>query len=114
MHGSVSYRSILKGNSHGCHRLFNHMAVRLGSFLLAHRRHIDTGELPARYVREFGYQGRSYRLRIESRGHRYELTPPVPVNVLPGTIHGSVRRPPQGAFPLPETLAARHAEENAE
>jgi hypothetical protein len=34
-HGSVSYRSIVRGTSHGCHRLYNHLAVRLASFVLA-------------------------------------------------------------------------------
>ena len=29
-HGSANYRSILRGSSHGCHRLFNHLAIRLG------------------------------------------------------------------------------------
>ena len=34
-HGSANYRSILRGSSHGCHRLFNHLAIRLGNFVLA-------------------------------------------------------------------------------
>src|SRR5690606_37647570 len=42
-HGSVSYRSILRGTSHGCHRLFNHMAVRLASFVITHRNHVRRG-----------------------------------------------------------------------
>ena len=33
-HGSVDYMSIMQRHSHGCHRLHNHIAVRLMSFVL--------------------------------------------------------------------------------
>jgi hypothetical protein len=36
-HGSVDYMSILRRFSHGCHRLYNMSAVRMFSFILAHR-----------------------------------------------------------------------------
>ncbi len=51
-HGSVNYRSILRGHSHGCHRLFNHLAVRMTSFLLRHRHHVVHGRIPALFSRE--------------------------------------------------------------
>jgi hypothetical protein len=38
-HGSVDYMSIMRRHSHGCHRLHNHIAVRLMSFVLAHSPH---------------------------------------------------------------------------
>ncbi|MEM6956508.1 MAG: hypothetical protein AAF645_12505, partial [Myxococcota bacterium] len=52
VHGSVSYRSITRGTSHGCHRLYNHLAVRVSSFVLAHRDHVRRGRVPASYRRE--------------------------------------------------------------
>lgn len=86
-HGSVSYHSILGGFSHGCHRLFNHLALRLGGFLVRHRNHVVRGQQPVEYQREFLIDGASRSLRVETRGYLYELTPPVPVNVLEGTVH---------------------------
>ena len=42
-HGSVDYMSIMRRHSHGCHRLHNHVAVRLMSFVLKHRPHKRLG-----------------------------------------------------------------------
>lgn len=78
-HGSGSYRSILRGESHGCHRLFNHLAVRLGSFLLRHRAHVRHGMVTERYGRTVELRGHRFVIRASGRGYRYELTPPVPV-----------------------------------
>jgi hypothetical protein len=83
-HGSSNYRSILRGSSHGCHRLFNHLALRLGSFLLAHRQHDRRGLVGEKYLRTVRWKGRAFKLRAEERGYRYEIDPPVPVDVLPG------------------------------
>jgi hypothetical protein len=83
-HGSANYRSILRGNSHGCHRLFNHFALRLGAFVLAHAEHERRGPIDQRYGRTVHWKGRTFRLQAESRGYRYELEPPIPVDVLPG------------------------------
>lgn len=99
-HGSVSYGSILRGTSHGCHRLYNHFAVRLGGFLLAHRDHVRHGSIPVRYQRDVHVEGGTVPLRIRSRGVRYELTPPVPVEVLEGNVRGGVREPSRGFRPL--------------
>jgi len=102
-HGSVSYSSILSGTSHGCHRLFNHQALRLSSFLLAHRRHERVGPDVLGYHRRFEWQGKKLDLAFESRGYRFELDPPVEVDVLPGRIMSDTLAPaaPQ---PLPETM----------
>ncbi|NUP08045.1 MAG: hypothetical protein HOW73_18520 [Polyangiaceae bacterium] len=88
-HGSVSYGSIFEGYSHGCHRLHNHRMVRLASFILAHRKYVVHGPIPVGYVRTFDYQGKEIRLQIDSRGFRYELDPPIQVEVLPGRTLGS-------------------------
>ncbi len=101
MHGSVSYRSILKGNSHGCHRLFNHLAIRLSGFLVNHRDHLTEGKLPVAFMRKVDVEGTSGTLSVTSRGFGYELTPPVPVNVLEGKIKGARKQPLQTAQPLP-------------
>jgi hypothetical protein len=113
-HGSGNYRSILRGSSHGCHRLFNHLAIRLGSFILAHGEHTRHGLTDERYGRVINWHGRVLRLRAESRGYRYELLPPIPVDVLPGrtvrskpapvTPGGGAAPPAPGAQPaLPTT-----------
>ena len=102
-HGSGNYRSILRGSSHGCHRLFNHLAVRLGAFLLGHVDSQPHGPMETRYVRTVSWKGHTFKLRVGTRGFRYELVPPVPVEVLPGRI---VRSRPAGARPAqPETPA---------
>jgi hypothetical protein len=112
-HGSASYGSILRGESHGCHRLWNHLAVRLGSFLLAHRSHVRHGPVDARFSRRVVMPDRSSEmLRIASRGVRFELDPPVPVEVLDGRVVGRVRRVATRPRPLRESLlaAARSSE----
>lgn len=96
VHGSVGYRSIVRGSSHGCHRLYNHLALRLASFLLGHRAHRRHGSLAVRYAKRFNYMGSFINFRITSRGYRYELTPPVRMDVLEGTILGSRRAPVPG------------------
>jgi hypothetical protein len=98
VHGSASVTSIAHGNSHGCHRLFNHLAVRLGGFLLAHRAHERKGEDVQPYRRIVNYRGR-FQARLESRGFLYQLTPPVPVDVLPGRIKSARKVPPRNSAP---------------
>lgn len=116
-HGSVSYRTILRGYSHGCHRLFNHLAVRLTSFLLAHRNHVVHGRIPANFRRELypptddpDAVVQPLTMEITARGYLFELTPPVPVEVLEGNIRGRPKRAPTGFFPLPEDLQAQARE----
>ncbi len=101
IHGSVAYRSILTGSSHGCHRLHNHLAVRLTGFLLAHRRHVRRGSLFIRYSRVLRTRWGPVTFRIRSRGFAYELTPPVDVEVLEGHIVGRRRTPDPRYRPIP-------------
>ncbi|MEM1413930.1 MAG: peptidoglycan-binding protein [Myxococcota bacterium] len=104
IHGSVSYRSIGSGTSHGCHRLNNHLAVRLSGFLLRHRPHVRHGSLRVRYRRRVVTRGGPLTFAITSRGYRFELTPPIPVNVLEGDVAGRAPRPITGFRPLRENL----------
>ncbi len=113
-HGSVSYDSIHQGSSHGCHRLHNHRAVRLAEFLLRHRRHVRRGAEPFPFGRTFALAGKRIELDFGSRGYRYELTPPVPVEVLPGRILGKARRALGVSFQLPANLAQKFMAEMAE
>ncbi|HEY6039291.1 MAG TPA: peptidoglycan-binding protein, partial [Kofleriaceae bacterium] len=85
-HGSASVTSIVNGTSHGCHRLYNQLAVRLADFLLRHRDHAVRGEQPALYRRVVFRNDERFVANITTRGFLYELTPPVPVNVLKGNI----------------------------
>jgi hypothetical protein len=101
-HGSVNYDSILRGFSHGCHRMFNHHALRLTSFILQHypneRRGPDEGHV---------WHHRYMSKPIPSRGYRYQLEPPLPVRVLEGNIRGPVREPITVLMPLPYRKSAR-------
>ena len=97
-HGSVSYASILRGESHGCHRLFNQPAVQLASFLLQHRAHLRHGLDDRPFIRHVAWKGRTVKLPIPNRGVRYELTPPVEVEVLKGRIRSKSKRIPTRAL----------------
>ena len=113
-HGSVSYDSIHQGSSHGCHRLHNHRAVRLAAFLLKHRNHARRGAEPFPFGRTFVLAGKRIELDFSSRGYRYELTPPVPVDVLPGRIMGKAHQPLGVSFQLPANLAQKFMAEMSE
>lgn len=138
VHGSVSYRSIVRGTSHGCHRLYNHLAVRLSSFVLQHRNHTRNGRVPARYIREVIVRGDAPEfvvpnplvpnsivdtagniearvdVEINTRGYLFQLTPPVTVDVLEGNIRGSRRTPIDVFRLLPEELVEAVQAEAAE
>lgn len=101
VHGSVNYGSILRGSSHGCHRLYNHLAIRLAGFLLAHREHVSHGSMDVRYARRIRSPTGPVTLRITSRGSRYELTPPVEVEVLRGNVLGRAQEASDALRPLP-------------
>ena len=83
-HGSVDYRSIKNGTSHGCHRLYNQLALRLSGFLLDHRAHTRRGKMQVDFKRTLEWNEQSVELDVPSRGYLYELDPPVPVRVLKG------------------------------
>ena len=108
-HGTGNLRSIVEEHqgSHGCHRTFNINMLRLTAFLLRHRQHIHHGEVDVGYSRRLRDGGRSAQLRIDSRGYRIELDPPVPVEVLRGDIRGEREEPIAGLRPLPAQLRAR-------
>ncbi len=95
-HGSASVTSIVNGTSHGCHRLYNQLAVRLADFLLAHRAHTTQGEQKVGYIRSVNYKG-SFVAKVSTRGFLYEMTPPVPVNVLKGNIKSTRKVPPKNS-----------------
>jgi hypothetical protein len=83
-HGSVDYRSIKNGTSHGCHRLYNQLALRLSGFLLEHRNHTRKGKMQVDFRRTLEIEDKTVELDVPSRGYLYELDPPVPVKVLRG------------------------------
>ena len=97
-HGSAVVTSIVNGTSHGCHRLYNQLAVRLASFLLQHRNHVVKGQQKELYRRTIHLMG-THHARVDTRGFLYELTPPVPIEVLPGTIRSQRKIPPLGSAP---------------
>ena len=100
-HGSSSVTSIVNGTSHGCHRMFNQLAVRLAVFLLHHRPHEVKGQTPVFYKRVVNHKGR-FVAKVKTRGFLYELTPPVPVTVLKGNIKSKRKVPPKNAAPASE------------
>ncbi len=92
-HGSVNYMSILGRFSHGCHRLFNYRAVRLFSYVLRHRKFKRIGQSHLAFRHRFEHKGEEFQINLHTRGYYYELTPPVPVNVLEGRIRGKRKQP---------------------
>lgn len=92
-HGSVDYMSIMRRHSHGCHRLHNHIAVRLMSFTLAHRPHRRAGQQRLGFRRELVHEEETYRMEIDEGGYVFELETPLRVEVLEGRIRGDRRTP---------------------
>jgi hypothetical protein len=105
-HGSSDYLSIYSANgfSHGCHRLPNHIAIRLYSFILGHRTRTVAGDQPLGFTRQFLFKDKVYEIRLPSRGYAYYLDPPLPVNVLEGDIKGPQKKPIIGYIPKPNEL----------
>jgi len=95
-HGSASVTSIVNGTSHGCHRLYNQLAVRLSDYLLRHRDHVARGEQAESYKRIVNHRG-TFVAKIDTRGFLYELTPPVPIEVTKGNILTPRKVPPKNA-----------------
>jgi hypothetical protein len=92
-HGSVDYMSIMRRHSHGCHRMHNHIAVRLMSFVLDHRPHTRYGQQPMEYRREFEFEDELYVMELDKGGYEFELEEPLPVEVLPGRVRGQAKEP---------------------
>lgn len=105
-HGSVDYMSILRRYSHGCHRLYNMSAVRLFSFVLAHRDFVREGQVKLGFGREFSHEGNNFKLSLKTRGYRYNLPEPIPVHVLEGRIRGERKNPVEGYVPKPTPAPA--------
>jgi hypothetical protein len=106
-HGSVDYMSIMQRHSHGCHRLHNHIAVRLMSFVLAHRAHKRVGQRVVAYKSTVELDDQEYELKIDKTGYIFQLEQPLPVDVLEGRIKGIQKRPI--ADPLPKYDATAQA-----
>ncbi|MEM7152927.1 MAG: L,D-transpeptidase [Myxococcota bacterium] len=100
-HGSVDYMSILRRYSHGCHRLYNMDAVRLFSYVLRHRDYTRHGQQNVGVRRNLEVDGKSYLMKIDTRGYKYELVEPIPIRVLEGRIRGSRQYPVDDYVPKP-------------
>ncbi len=98
-HGSVDYMSIMRRHSHGCHRLHNHIAVRLMSFMLAHRPHTRVGQQRIAFHRDVEIDGNTYGMDLTQGGYVYQLASPIPVNVLEGRIRGERSTPIEEPLP---------------
>ncbi len=101
-HGSVDYMSILRRFSHGCHRLYNMDAVRMFSFVLRHRAYTRLGQQDVGVRRNLDVDGRTYNMRIDTRGYKYELVEPIPVRVTEGRIRGKRQSPIEEYVPKPK------------
>ncbi len=98
-HGSVDYMSIMRRHSHGCHRMHNHIAVRLMSFVLEHRPHTRYGQQPMVYRREFEFEEELYVMEFDKGGYNFVLDEPLPVETLSGRVRGQVKDPIEVALP---------------
>jgi hypothetical protein len=98
-HGSVDYMSIMRRHSHGCHRLHNHIALRLMSFVLAHRPHEHLGQESLGFKKALYVENKSYLMDIRQGGYVFKLETPLFVNVEEGRIRGQVKRAIDFAIP---------------
>jgi hypothetical protein len=103
VHGSSEILSIRNPDaySHGCHRLMNHLAVRMFSFVLRHRPVIIVGDRPLDFARQWLWKEQVYEMRLPSRGFWFQLEPPLPVTVLEGNILGKLKKPVTAYVPKP-------------
>ena len=106
-HGTVGYRSVMSGESHGCHRLFNHYSVRLASFLIQHRNHVRHGLIDKPFTRAFSWRGPNHaptdssprlplRAHATGRGQRAQGQPARPLQetaALDDERHGPIDAP---------------------
>ena len=98
-HGSVDYMSIMRRHSHGCHRMHNHIAVRLMSFVLEHRPHTRYGHQPMVFKREFEFEEQMYLMEFDQGGYNFLLDEPLPVEVVIGRVRGQLKEPVE--YPVP-------------
>jgi len=109
-HGSVDYNSILRRYSHGCHRLYNHLAIRMFDFVLRHSEYTRVGQISAGFSKAVEVEEDRFTITLDSRGYKYELVKPVPVNVLRGRVLGSQRTPIETYMPKPDAEYGPDAE----
>jgi hypothetical protein len=105
-HGSFDYMSLRGRFSHGCHRLYNNLALRLFTFVLQHRRARTLGSVALGFRRDFWWKGDVFEMRLPSRGFYYELDPPLPIEVLEGRILGARDKPVSGYVRKPGVIYA--------
>ncbi len=98
-HGSVDYMSILERHSHGCHRLYNHLAVRLMSFVLRHRPHHRVGQQRIGFRMPIEQDDKEYVVEVDKGGYVFQLDEPLHVHVLQGRILGARRTPIESPIP---------------
>ena len=106
-HGSVDFKSIGRGESHGCHRLYNQLMLRMSGFLLEHRAHVRRGKMRAGYQRTLEWNEQTISLEVPTRGFLYELDPPVPVRVLRGRVAGELQKPVSSLLTLAPSEPSR-------
>jgi hypothetical protein len=99
-HGSVDYMSIMRRHSHGCHRLHNHIALRMMSFVLAHRPHEHLGQETLGFKKQLWVNDKPYLMDIRQGGYVFKLTTPLFVTVEEGRIRGQVKHAID--FPIPK------------
>lgn len=113
-HGSVDYMSILRRYSHGCHRLYNMNAVRMFSMILQHRAYTREGQTTVGAGRTFDYNGRTYVMKLQTRGYKFTLTDPIPVTVTEGRVRGSRQSPYTDMMPKPGVDYSEDEDEEGE
>jgi hypothetical protein len=102
-HGSVNYMSIKVGFSHGCHRLYNHLALRIFSNILKHRQHSRIGQKKADWTHFVpGDNGKTLRIHQKTKGYYYQLEPPVKILVTRRYIVGKVKQPIKELIRIPD------------
>jgi hypothetical protein len=95
-HGSFDYMSLRGRFSHGCHRLYNNLAVRVFTFVLQHHKARTLGPVALGFKRDFWWKGEVFQMRLPSKGFYYQLDPPMPIEVLEGRIMGERLKPVSG------------------
>jgi hypothetical protein len=105
-HGSSDYTSIWRTVSSGCHRLHNHLAMRLLNFVLMHRAHRRIGHLPTSYRLRVSSPDLQEQVDIRQTGYEFRLERPLEVRVLPGRIRGELKHALRQRFPTADDASA--------
>jgi hypothetical protein len=113
-HGSFDYMSLRGRFSHGCHRLYNNLALRMFTFVLQHHKVHTLGPMALGFRRAFWWKGEVFEMRLPTRGFYYELDPPLPVEVLEGRIMGAREKPLSGYQRKPGVVYAASSRPPAE